>query len=105
MRPADSSSVGGPSAVVDRELERVARRWQQLPLDRAEGAYHGVLGVVQELADAVSTTTGMEPETVPDLGPGVVIDQLRVMVYDWRQAGMPAAELAARLSALRRALP
>jgi hypothetical protein len=38
---------------------------------------------------------------VPDLGPGVVIDQLTVMVFDAGQAGLdPAAELVA----LRRAL-
>ncbi|WP_202865083.1 hypothetical protein [Serinicoccus sediminis] len=105
MRPAGSSSAGGPSAVVDTETERVVRRWQQLPLDRAQAAYPGVRGVVQELADAVADRVGEERATVPDLGPGVVVDQLRVMVYDWRQADLPVADLAERLTALRRGLP
>ena len=104
-RPAGSSSAGGPSAVVDTETERVVRRWQQLPLDRAQAAYPGVRGVVQELADAVADRTGQRRETVPDLGPGVVMDQLRVMVYDWRQADLPEAGLGERLTGLRRSLP
>ena len=52
MRPA-STPAGGPSAVhraVDTELERVARRWQQLPLGRAVTAYPQVYAVVQALA-------------------------------------------------------
>ena len=88
MRPA-STPAGGPSAVhraVDTELERVARRWQQLPLGRAVTAYPQVYAVVQALADAVADATAQSREVVPDLGPGVVVDQLRVMVYDWRQA-------------------
>ncbi|WP_201023218.1 hypothetical protein [Serinicoccus chungangensis] len=105
VRPAGSSSAGGPSAVVDTETERVVRRWQQLPLDRAGTAYPGVREVVQALADAVADRTGEERAGVPDLGPGVVVDQLRVMVYDWRQAGLPEADLAGRLTALRRSLP
>ena len=47
----------------------------------------------------------MPLDRVPDLGPEVLMDQLAVMVYDWRQAGLPATELADRLTALRRALP
>ncbi|WP_298889210.1 hypothetical protein [uncultured Serinicoccus sp.] len=106
-RPAGSSSAGGPSAVrtVDTEVDRLGRRWQQLPLDRALTAYPGVRGVVQELADAVADRTGQRRATVPDLGPGVVVDQLRVMVYDWRQADLPEADLAGRLTILRRGLP
>lgn len=91
--------------VVDTEVERVAHRWQQLALDRALTAYPGVFRAVQELADAVSDATGQGITSVPDLGPGVVIDQLRVMVYDWRQAGLPEDDLADRLTALRRGLP
>lgn len=91
--------------LVGTELERVAHRWQQLALDRALTAYPGVLRAVQELADAVSHATGQEATSVPDLGPGVVVDQLRVMVYDWRQAGLPEDDLADRLTALRRGLP
>ncbi|WP_299518600.1 hypothetical protein [uncultured Serinicoccus sp.] len=90
---------------MDTETERVVRRWQQLPLDRAQAAYPGVRGVVQELADAVADRTGQRRETVPDLGPGVVMDQLRVMTYDWRQTDLPEADLAEQLLALRRSLP
>ncbi len=87
------------------ELERVVRRWQQLPLDRALPAVPGVAGVVQELADAVADAQGMPRAPVPDLGPGVLMDQLRVMVYDWRTAGLDEEDLAERLTRLRRALP
>ncbi|SOC53886.1 hypothetical protein [Ornithinimicrobium cerasi] len=89
----------------DVELERVVRRWQQLPLDRALPAGPGFLEVVQSLADAVSDAEGMPHDPVPDLGAAVLPDQLRVMVHDWRSAGLAEEELAQRLTALRRALP
>jgi hypothetical protein len=106
----------GPDGDVGTELERVVRRWQQLPLDRALSAVPGVRDVVQGLADAVDVAVGagdaggMERVVggstgVPDLGPAVLMDQLRVMVYDWQQAGLPEDELAARLVAVRHALP
>lgn len=94
-----------PDLSVGTELERVVRRWQQLPLDRALPAVPGVAAQVQALADAVADATGMPHAPVPDLGPGVLMDQLTVMVYDWRQAGLDEHDLAARLTALRRALP
>ncbi len=81
------------------------RRWQQLPLDRALTAYPGVRAVVQALADAVADATGQDRAAVPDLGPGVVMDQLRVMVYDGRQGALAEPDLAARLTDLRRSLP
>jgi hypothetical protein len=87
------------------ELERVVRRWQQLPLDRALPAVPGVARRVQELADAVADAQGMPHAPVPDLGPAVLVDQLRVMVHDWRAAGLDEDDLAGRLTALRRALP
>ena len=93
------------SAAVGTELERVARRWQQLPLDRALPAVPAFSAVVQALADAVADEEGMPCTPVPDLGPGVLVDQLRVMVHDWRAAGLPEVELAGRLTALRRSLP
>lgn len=95
----------GRGDVAGDELERVVRRWQQLPLDRALPAVPGVSAVVQALADAVSDREGTERTPVPDLGPGVLMDQLRVMVHDWRAAGLDEADLAARLTALRRSLP
>lgn len=87
-----------PPEVTD-ELDRLVRRWQQLPLDRAVAAFPAVRAVVLELAG----------EDVPDHGPAVVMDQLRVMAYDRCVEGMPSADLAAalasRLADLRRALP
>ncbi|HSP61046.1 MAG TPA: hypothetical protein VLO09_08290 [Ornithinimicrobium sp.] len=90
---------------VHTELERVVRRWQQLPLDRALPAVPGVAALVQDLADGVSDVTGRPRATVPDLGPAVLMDQLRVMVYDWQEAGGSPQELGQRLTALRRTLP
>ena len=106
----------GPDGDVGTELERVVRRWQQLPLDRALSAVPGVRDVVQGLADAVDAAVGagcaegMGPapwgsSSVPDLGPAVLMDQLRVMVHDWQQAGLPTEELLRRLVAVRRSLP
>lgn len=89
----------------DAELERVVRRWQQLPLDRALLVYPQVRELVQQLADDTARETGRSVTVVPDLGPGVVMDQLTVMVYDWRQAGLAEDGLEGRLTALRRSLP
>ncbi|MFX0538121.1 hypothetical protein ACQBAT_03155 [Ornithinimicrobium sp. Y1847] len=94
-----------PDEHVGTELERVVRRWQQLPLDRALPAVAGVAAVVQQLADAVAAESGMPQLTVPDLGPAVLMDQLRVMVHDWRAVGLDLEELGSILTALRRSLP
>jgi hypothetical protein len=80
---------------VSDELDRLVRRWQQLPLDRAVAAFPDVRAVVLDLAG----------EDVPDHGPAVVMDQLRVMVFDRCRDGMPSAGLAERLADLRRRLP
>lgn len=85
-----------PEAVA-LELERVVRRWRELPADRALAASGDVREVVQDLADA---TAG---QPVPELGPAVLIDQLRVLVWDAASAGVP--DLAERLAELRRSLP
>ena len=90
---------------VGTELERVVRRWQQLPLDRALSAVPAVSALVQQLADEVAEATGMPTEPVPDLGPAVLMDQLRVLVYDYRECGLPVDALAERLTTLRRSLP
>ena len=82
---------------VSRELERVVRRWRELPADHALAASGDVRALVRDLAD---TTAG---EPVPHLGTAVLIDQLRVLVWDATSAGVP--ELAARLGELRRRLP
>jgi len=75
---------------VSSELGRAVRRWQQLPLDRAAEALPGVHDLLADLAG----------EPVPDLGPAVVMDQLRVVVFD-ACAGGGADGLAERLAALR----
>lgn len=89
----------------DTELERVVRRWHQLPLDRALLASPAVRDLVQLLADDTARVTGKARVQVPDLGPAVVMDQLRVMVHDWRQAGLAEHTLRERLAGLRRDLP
>lgn len=82
---------------VSRELERVVRRWRELSADHALVASRDVREVVQELADV---TAG---QLVPELGPAVLIDQLRVLVWDAASADVP--DLADRLADLRRRLP
>lgn len=78
---------------VAAELQRVVRRWRELPLDHALSRMPAVRALVDELAG----------EQVPDLGPAVLIDQLTVMVYDTCAAGQ-AEGLADRLAELRRAI-
>jgi len=83
------------------ELGRLVERWQQLPVDQALSRTPAVRPVVQQLADAVADVEGRPRVPVPDLGPGVVMDQLTVIVFDAAEAGLdPTAELRD----LRRAL-
>ena len=83
-----------PREVTD-ELDRLVRRWHQLPLDRAVAAFPDVRAVVLELAG----------EDVPDHGPAVVMDQLRVMVHDACSGANAPTDLADQLADLRRRLP
>jgi len=89
---------------IGTELGRVVRRWQQLPLDHALSVSPQVRELVQRLADRVATAEGMPITPVPDLGPAVLMDQLRVMVYDHGEAGLDPVPLADELTALRRAI-
>lgn len=89
---------------IGTELGRVVRRWQQLPLDHALSVSGEVRELVQGLADRVAAVEGMPSGPVPDLGPAVLMDQLRVMVYDHGEAGLDPVPLAAELTALRRAI-
>ncbi len=82
----------------------MARRWQQLPLERALAATASVRTLVQELADEVAVADRLPVEPVPDLGPAVLIDQLRVMVFDHRRAGLDGAVLLDQLTTLRRSI-
>ena len=82
---------------VSAELQRVVRRWQQLPLDRALSCMPRVQLLLDDLAAPA--------RQVPDLGPAVLMDQLTVLVYDVCAAGGAASDdLTTRLSALRRDL-
>lgn len=84
---------------VSTELERVVRRWQQLPLDHALTHVPVVRELVEQLAAGTAPTAG----AVPDLGPATLMDQLRVLVFDACAAGR-AGDLGERLAELRRAL-
>ena len=57
-------------------------------MDRALSSYPRVQELVQGLADEVARATGMPMAPVPQLGPAIVLDQLRVMVFDYRRAGL-----------------
>lgn len=89
---------------IGTELGRVVRRWQQLPLDHALSVSPQVRELVQRLADQVALADGVPAGPVPDLGPAVLMDQLRVMVFDYRQAGLDPFPLADDLAALRRVI-
>lgn len=76
---------------IESELGRAVRRWRQLPLDRAAAALPGVHALLAEIAG----------EELPDLGPAVVMDQLRVVVFDACASEGGGAGLAERLATLR----
>ena len=77
---------------VSTELERVVRRWHQLPLDHALSYAGPVRALVQSLADQVAAATGARDAEVPDLGPATLMDQLTVMVYDASTADAGTAD-------------
>ncbi|WP_392469002.1 hypothetical protein ACF3NS_07710 [Arsenicicoccus cauae] len=95
------------------ELERVVRRWQQLPLDHALRASGPVRALAQALADEVADAEARPRVTLPELGPATLLHQLQVCVYDAsryaaarlhpeeRQAG-GIRDLAERLAQVRR---
>jgi hypothetical protein len=72
------------------ELDRIRRRWAELPLDHAEARMPGLRRLLDDLT----------PRSVPDLGPAVVVDQLAVLVWDayaqGRGDGIPALLTGAR---------
>lgn len=94
-----------PDAVA-AELERVARRWQQLPLDHALSAAPALRSLAQDLADATTAAGGARSGRIEDLGPAAAYDQLAVVTYDACAGGLAdELRLAARLADLRRTLP
>ena len=95
--PAADPAAAGGSPVCEQArvgLDRLARRWRELPLERAQAGMPLVRALLDHLADGA---------VVPDLGPGVVVDQLAVLVWDAYAAGRGAA-IPERLAGLRRAV-
>ena len=64
------------------ELDRIRRRWGELPLARAEEGMPALRRVL--LALASRSAPGAE---LPDLGPAAAPDQLAVLVWDAYAAG------------------
>ena len=113
-RPA-SVDVVAPEARV--ELDRIRRRWAELPLERAEARMPVLRHLLADLTPRSSRPIAdLPPEAarpaapvavgdpqavaVPDLGPAVVVDQLAVLVWDayaeGRGDGIPEGLVAAR---------
>jgi len=90
--------------LVSTELERVVRRWHQLPLDHALSYAGRVRALVQSLADGLAEATGAGASVVPDCGPETLMDQLTVMVYDTSAAAVTSARTASLLSTLAESL-
>ena len=87
---------------VQLELQRVVDRWRQLPLDHALRCLPAVRERVDRLA---ALGHGNGAPVPPDLGPGVVMDQLTVVLYDASATpGSDPSSLAAELADLRRRL-
>ena len=95
-------------AEVATELQRVVKRWRQLPLDHALSYAGRVRALVQSLADGVAEADGVPTSAVPDCGPATLMDQLTVMVYDASATAVtstaPASTLVDDLASLRRDL-
>ncbi|RNI23966.1 hypothetical protein [Flexivirga caeni] len=89
---------------IPAELRRIARRWRELPEPVAVENAALLRGFAQQLADSTREAAGRERLAIPELGPATLLDQLTVMVYDARRAGLD--ELVSRgLTELRRSLP
>ena len=74
-RPA-SVDVVAPEART--ELDRIRRRWSELPLAQAERR----MPVLRRLLADLAPRSAGPAAQVPDLGPAVVVDQLSVLVWD-----------------------
>ncbi len=83
---------------VSTQLQRVVRRWQQLPLDHALSCVPDVRALLVDLA-------GEDALLLPDLGPAALMDQLTVLVHDaCAQGDVDAGGLSTRLRDLLAAL-
>ena len=114
--PSDAGGAGDVVAPEARvELDRIRRRWAELPLDRAESRMPVLRRLLADLAprsfpliaDHPPRTAAERPaevgdpqSVVPDLGPSVVVDQLSVLVWDayatGRGDGIPGLLTSAR---------
>ena len=113
-RPVSADVVGSEARV---ELDRIRRRWAELPLERAEArmpvlrhllaglasrSSRPIADVPPEAAGPAASAKGGDSHTVAvtDLGPAVVVDQLVVLVWDayaeGRGDGIPEALVAVR---------
>jgi hypothetical protein len=81
------------------ELDRIRRRWAELPLARAEAG----MPLLRRLLADLAPRSAPSEETVPDLGAAVVADQLAVLVWDAYAVGRGDG-IPAQLAAARRAL-
>ena len=84
--PPDPTTDAARGASVDvvpqaarTELDRIRRRWAELPLAEAERRMPLLRHLLADLAPRTDPPPGDE---VPDLGPGAVVDQLAVLVWD-----------------------
>ena len=83
--PDPTTDAAGPASVdvvppaARTELDRIRRRWAELPLTEAERRMPLLRHLLADLAPRSAKQPGDE---VPDLGPGVVVDQLAVLVWD-----------------------
>ena len=82
------------------ELDRIRRRWSELPVERADA---GMPLLRRLLADLGERSAPSATDQVPDLGPAVAVDQLAVLVWDAYAAGRGHG-IPERLTALRRDL-
>ena len=100
--PASSSARPGADVVPQgarRELERIRRRWSELPPERLGP----VVPLVREvLADLAARTAPGTP--VPDLGDAVLAEQLTVLTWDAYAEG-DGDGVEVTLTQVRRSLP
>ena len=88
------------------ELDRIRRRWTELPLAQAESRMPVLRDLVETLTTRSVPPTTPGPRAVPqvaDLGPAVVVDQVTVLVWDAYAAGSGDG-IPALLTEVRRAL-
>ena len=100
-RPQDAGrpahDVVAPEARV--ELDRIRRRWAELPLAHAQSR----MPLVRSLLADLGPRSAPVRAAVPDLGPAAVADQLSVLVWDAYAAGRGDG-IPALLSDVRRTL-